>query len=63
MSFLITPLLEIGEEWPSELRCCYENWKVPGSNPTTPLGTWPGIGTQPHYEAPGNLQVEYVKMQ
>ena len=24
----------------------------------TPLGAWPGLGTQPHYEAPGDLQVK-----
>ena len=27
----------------------------------TPLGARPGIGTQPRYEAPGDLQVENVK--
>ena len=27
------------------------------------LGTQPGFGTQPLYEAPGDLWVEYVKMQ
>ena len=26
-----------------------------------PLGARPGLGTQPHYEAPGDLPVEYVK--
>ena len=29
----------------------------------TPLGTRPGLGTQPHYEAPGDLQVEIAKTQ
>ena len=47
-------------EWPSGLRRCNKNWKVPGSNP---LGARPGLGTQPHYEAPGDLRVEYVQMQ
>ena len=27
----------------------------------TPLGTPPGLGTQPRYEAPGDLQVENEK--
>ena len=27
------------------------------------LGTWPGLGTQPRYNAPGDLWVETVKMQ
>ena len=27
----------------------------------TPLGAWPGLGTQPRYEAPGDLWVEIVK--
>ena len=26
-----------------------------------PLGARPGLGTQPRYEAPGDLQVEYVQ--
>ena len=25
----------------------------------TPLGAWPGLGTQPCYEAPCNLQIKY----
>ena len=28
-----------------------------------PLGTWPGLATQPRYEAPGDLWVEYVNTQ
>ena len=28
-----------------------------------PLGTRPSLGTQPHYETPGDLRVEYVKTQ
>ena len=24
----------------------------------TPLGAWPGLGTQSHYKAPGDLRVE-----
>ena len=27
----------------------------------TPLGTWPGLKTQPCCEAPGDLQIEIVK--
>ena len=27
----------------------------------TPSGAWPGWGTQPRYEAPGDLRVGYVK--
>ena len=27
-----------------------------------PLDTWPGLGTQPHFGAPGDLQVKIVKM-
>ena len=45
-------------EWPSGLRRCSKNWKVPGSNP---LGAQLGLGTQPRYEAPGDLRVENVK--
>ena len=29
----------------------------------TPLGAWPGLGTQPCYEAPGDLRVESVETQ
>ena len=45
-------------EWPSGLRHWNQNWKVPGS---TPLDAWPGLGTQPHYKAPGDLWVELVE--
>ena len=45
-------------EWPCGLRRCNENWKVPSSNP---LDARPGLGTQPRYEAPGDLRVEYVQ--
>ena len=27
----------------------------------TPLRAWPGLGTQPRYEAPGDLRVKNVK--
>ena len=27
----------------------------------TPLSAWQGLGKQPRYETPGDLQVEYVK--
>ena len=27
----------------------------------TPVGAWPGLGTQPHYEAPGDPWVENAK--
>ena len=45
-------------EWPIKvwLRCCSKNRKVPGSNPTRR-----GLGTQPHYQAPGDLWVKNVK--
>ena len=39
---------------------CIQNVKVLGS---TPPGARLGSGTQPRYEAPGNLRVEYVKTQ
>ena len=29
----------------------------------TSLGTWPGLGTQPRYEAPGVPRVEVVQTQ
>ena len=29
----------------------------------TPLGARPGLGSQPRYEAPGNLRVKIVKTQ
>ena len=29
----------------------------------TPLGVWLGLGTQPIFEAPGDLQLETVKTQ
>ena len=45
-------------EWPSGLRLCYQNRKVPVQ---TPLGARPGLGTQPHHETPGDLRVEFVK--
>ena len=28
-----------------------------------PFGAWPGLGTQPRYEACGDLQLKIVKMQ
>ena len=34
-------------EWPSGLKCCYQNWKVPGSNL---------IGAQPELRGPTLLQ-------
>ena len=45
-------------EWPGGLRRCYENLKFLSSNPTRCSA---GLRDQPHYEAPGDLQVEYVK--
>ena len=39
-------------------RRCDQNRKVPVR---TTLGARPGLGTQPRYEAPGALLVEYVK--
>ena len=29
----------------------------------TPQDAWPGLGTLPRYEVPGDLQVKYVKSQ
>ena len=49
-------LFILWEEWPSGLRRCDQNRKVPGSNPTRR-----SAGTQPRYEAPGDPRVEYVK--
>ena len=49
---------EIRGEWPSGLRRCNMIRKVSGSNP---LDVWPGLGTQPRYEAPGDLRVDYVQ--
>ena len=44
-------------EWPSALRCCNQNQKFPVQTPpVAPLG----LGTQPRYEAPGDLRVKYV---
>ena len=45
-------------DWPSGLRCCDQNWRVAVQ---TLLGARPGLGTQPCYEAPGDLCFEYVK--
>ena len=42
-------------ELPRGLRCCNKNGKFPVQ---TPLGAWPGLGTQPRYEAPGHPRVE-----
>ena len=46
--------------WPSGLRHCDQNWKVPGSNPARRSA---GLRDQPCYKAPGDLRVEYAKMQ
>ena len=48
------------EEWPSGLRRYNQNWKVPGSKPTRHAVN---LGTQPRYEAPSDLWVEYVQTQ
>ena len=50
-------LMKFRGEWPSGLRPCGKNRKVPGSNP---LGARPGLGTQPRYEACRDLRVENV---
>ena len=42
----------------SGLKPCDENPKVPGSNPTR-CST--GLGIRPRYEAPSDLQIEYVE--
>ena len=53
-------MIEEAREWPSGLRGCNKNRKVPGSNP---LGTRPDLGTQPRYEAPGDPRVECEQTQ
>ena len=50
----------IWRELSSELRHCRKKRKVPVQ---TPLGTWLGLGTQPRYEAPGDVRIENVKTQ
>ena len=40
---------------PSGLKVLQLNWKVPSSNTTRHSA---GLGTQPHYEGQGNLQIE-----
>ena len=49
---------EIWGGWPNKWRCCYQNRKVPCSNPTKS-----SAGTQPHDKTPGELWVKTVKMQ
>ena len=45
-------------KWPSGLR----HWiRTRRFLVQTPLGTWPGLGTQLHYEAPADLRVELVE--
>ena len=53
----IVPSKEWGE-WPSGLRRCSRIGRFPVQ---TPLGARPGLGTQPRYEAPGDLRAENVK--
>ena len=48
-------MFSIWGEWPNGLRRYTENQKDHGS---TPLGARPGFGTQPRYEAPGDVLVE-----
>ena len=45
-------------EWPSGLRHCSKNRKVPNSNP---IRCYAGLRDQPCYEAPADLQVENLK--
>ena len=45
-------------EWPSWLRCCDQNRKVPSSNPTRYLAR---LRDPTHYEALGDPRVKYVK--
>ena len=45
------------EDWPSGLKRCNQNRKVPGSNP---LGAQPGLGTQPRCKAPSDPWVKNV---
>ena len=48
-------MFSIWGEWPNGLRRYTESQKDHGS---TPLGARPGFGTQPRYEAPGDVLVE-----
>ena len=43
---------------PSGLGHCYQMFLL-----QTPLGAQPSLGAQPHYEAPGDPWVEYLKSQ
>ena len=48
-------IIKIIRTWPSGLR----RYAVTRKNPVhTPLSAWPGFGTQPYYEATGDIQVE-----
>ena len=60
MPLVLEVLDSVWGEWPSGLRRCNKNWKVPGSNP---LGARPGLRAQPRYEAPGDPRVEYEQTQ
>ena len=56
-----------GELLVTNLSLCFEDIlntkaKKIGRFPVqTPLGAWPGLGTQTRYEAPGDLRVKNVK--
>ena len=45
-------------EWRSRLGIAIRIGRYPAQ---TPLCTWPGLGTQPRYKAPSDLQVENEK--
>ena len=62
MQFLVNfqDFLDIWGEWPSGLRRCNYNHKVPSSNPIRHSAR---LRAQPRYEAPGDLQDKYVKTQ
>ena len=48
-------IIRIIRTWPSWLR----RYAVTRKDPVqTPLSAWPGFGTQPYYEATGDIQVE-----
>ena len=44
-------------DWPSGLRCCNQNWKIPSSNPTICSDR---LSDPPRFKVPGDYQVEII---